>query len=421
MMVRPAPPAASSDPSEECMQLLRRGDSGPAVVEIRQILTRFGLLAETSDDAAPDGSGPAPAPDYFDPVVEHAVRAFQQRRGLITDGIVGPATYRALREAGWTLGDRMLALLISTPMSGDDVVALQEQLLELGYDTGRPSGVFDEQTERALQAFQRDYCDISDGVCGPSTLRALRQLGARRVKGGRPHLLREQELLRQAGPRLRGKRIVIDPGHGGPDRGVVVAGVTEADLMWDLARRLEGRMAATGMEALLTRREDTCPTEAERAAFAHAAGAALVLSLHVDANRSMHAEGIATFHFGNGSGITSTVGEALAGYIHRELTSRTAMLDLGTQARTWELLRLTRMPTVRIEIGYLTNMGDRRRLLDPAFRDIVAEGVLVGVKRLYLQGQDDQPTGTFTFSDVLARELERSEAIRPATVASPLI
>ena len=416
------------------MQLLRRGDSGPGVVEIRRMLTRFGLLAETSDDAAPDaaasddpgpdstgsdGAAPDGADAYFDAVVEHAVRAFQQRRGLITDGIVGPSTYRALREAGWTLGDRMLALLISTPMSGDDVVALQEQLLELGYDTGRPSGVFDEQTERGLRAFQRDYCDISDGVCGPSTLRALRQLGARRVKGGRPHLLREQELLREAGPRLRGKRIVIDPGHGGAERGVTVAGVTEADLMWDLARRLEGRMAATGMEALLTRREDTCPTDAERAAFANAANAAVVLSLHVDANRSMHAEGLATFHFGNGSGITSTVGEALAGYIHRELTSRTAMLDLGTQARTWELLRLTRMPTVRVEIGYLTNMGDRRRLLDPAFRDIVAEGILVGVKRLYLLGQDDQPTGTFTFSDVLARELERSEATRPATVASP--
>ena len=414
------------------MQLLRRGDSGPAVVEIRWMLTRFGLLAETSDDAATDAAasedpgsdgagdtGSDGADAYFDAVVEHAVRAFQQRRGLITDGIVGPSTYRALREAGWTLGDRMLALLISTPMSGDDVVALQEQLLELGYDTGRPSGVFDEQTERGLRAFQRDYCDISDGVCGPSTLRALRQLGARRVKGGRPHLLREQELLREAGPRLRGKRIVIDPGHGGAERGVTVAGVTEADLMWDLARRLEGRMAATGMEALLTRREDTCPTDAERAAFANAANAAVVLSLHVDANRSMHAEGLATFHFGNGSGITSTVGEALAGYIHRELTSRTAMLDLGTQARTWELLRLTRMPTVRVEIGYLTNMGDRRRLLDPAFRDVVAEGILVGVKRLYLLGQDDQPTGTFTFSDVLARELERSEATRPATVASP--
>lgn len=382
------------------MQLLRRGDSGPAVAEIRSTLRRFGLL--------PDADG-APGRDHFDADAEHAVRAFQQQRGLITDGIVGPATYRALREAGWRLGDRMLALMISAPMSGDDVVALQERLLELGYDPGRPGGVFDEQTEAALRKFQREYGLVPDGLCGPATLRSLRQLG-RKVTGGRPHLLREQELLRQAGPRLRGKRIVVDPGHGGQDRGVVASGVAEADLMWDLARRLVGRMTATGMDAMLSRQEDTCPSEVERAAFANNAGADLVLSLHTDANHSMHAQGLATFHFGNGSGSTSTVGEALAGFIQRELLIRTAMQDCRTQGRTWELLRLTRMPTVRVEIGYLTNMGDRRRLLDPAFRDVVAEGILVAVKRLYLLGQDDQPTGTFTFSDVLARELERGGA-----------
>jgi hypothetical protein len=47
---------------------------------------------------------------------------------------------------------------------------------------------------------------VTDNSSVPATLRALLQLNARRVKGGRPHLLREQELLRQAGPRLRGKR-----------------------------------------------------------------------------------------------------------------------------------------------------------------------------------------------------------------------
>jgi N-acetylmuramoyl-L-alanine amidase len=382
------------------MQLLRRDDSGPGVVEIRSTLRRFGLLP-----AAADGS----REDVFDADVEQAVRAFQQQRGLITDGVVGPATYRALREAGWRLGDRMLALLISAPMSGDDVVALQERLLELGYDTGRPGGVFDEQTEAALKKFQREYGLVPDGLCGPATLRSLRQLG-RKVTGGRPALLREQELLRQAGPRLRGKRIVVDPGHGGPDRGVMVAGVAEADIVWDMARRLVGRMTATGMDAMLSRQEDTCPSETERAAFANSAGADLVLSLHTDANLSMHAHGLATFHFGNGSGATSTVGEALAGFIQRELLIRTGLQDCRTQARTWELLRLTRMPTVRVEIGYLTHLGDRRRLLDPAFRDVVAEGILVAVKRLYLLGKDDQPTGTFTFSDVLARELERGGA-----------
>jgi N-acetylmuramoyl-L-alanine amidase len=391
------------------MQLLRRGDSGPAVAEIRAMLRQFGLLP------AVEGSVDQHAEEHFDVVLEHAVRAFQQRRGLITDGIVGPATYRELREAGWRLGDRMLALLISAPMSGDDVFTLQERLLELGYDTGRPSGVFDEQTERALRAFQRDFSEVPDGVCGPATLRALRLLGARKVTGGRPHLMREEESLRQSGPRLRGKRIVIDPGHGGPDRGVVVAGVSEADLVWDLARRLVGRMSATGMEAVLSRREDTCPPDAERAAFANNTRSDLVLSLHTDANRSMHAQGLATFYFGNGSGATSTVGEALAGFVHRELLMRTGLADCRTQARTWELLRLTRMPTVRVEVGYLTHLGDRRKLLDPAFRDVVAEGILVGVKRLYLLGQDDQPTGTFTFSDVLARELAREE---PASAVS---
>jgi N-acetylmuramoyl-L-alanine amidase len=75
------------------------------------------------------------------------------------------------------------------------------------------------------------------------------------------------------------------------------------------------------------------------------------------------------------------------------------------------MLRLTRMPAVRVEVGYLTNLGDRRKLLDPVFRDIVAEGILVAVKRLYLLGQNDQPTGTFTFSDVLAHELARVESI----------
>ncbi|WP_214370188.1 N-acetylmuramoyl-L-alanine amidase [Pseudonocardia sp. H11422] len=389
------------------MHLLRRGDSGPAVVEIRAMLRGFGLLPDTGNNSAARPGSAAEA--HYDLDVEHAVRAFQQRRGLITDGIVGPATYRALREAGWTLGDRMLALMISSPMSGDDVVTLQERLLELGYDVGRPGGVFDEQTEQGLRGFQRDYGLVPDGVCGPQTLRALRQLG-RKVTGGRPGLLREQELLRRAGPRMRGKRIVIDPGHGGTDRGVTVAGVTEADLMWDLARRLVGRMSATGMEALLSRREDSCPPEAERATFANTTGADLVLSLHTDANHSMQAQGLATFHFGNGSGATSTVGEALAGLIQRELLIRTSMLDCGTQPRTWELLRLTRMPTVRVEVGYLTHLGDRRKLLDPAFRDVVAEGILVGVKRLYLLGQDDQPTGTFTFSDVLAREIGRNEA-----------
>jgi N-acetylmuramoyl-L-alanine amidase len=384
--------------SEGALQL-RRGDVGPAVAEVAATVRALGLLTS---------SRPSPV---YDDELEQAVRTFQQRRGLITDGIVGPSTYRALRDARWTLGDRMLAFLVSSPVTGDDVFALQERLLELGYDAGRPDGIFGPQTEQALRGFQRDYGMIADGVCGPATMRALRQLSPK-VRGGRPVFLREQERVRKAGPRLRGKRIVIDPGHGWGDRGVVAGAACEADLMWDLARRLEGRMAATGMEALLSRSETApvgtgmvSPDDGARARFANEAGADLVLSLHSDANPSPYAQGIATFHFGTGNGTTSTVGEALAGFIQRELVARTGMLDCGAHPKTWEILRLTRMPVVRIEVGYLSNPTDRTRLLDPAFRDVVAEGILVAVKRLYLLGENDQPTGTFTFNELLRREL----------------
>ncbi|RCW47222.1 N-acetylmuramoyl-L-alanine amidase [Halopolyspora algeriensis] len=381
------------------MQLLRRGDVGPAVSEVRNILAALDLLP------APNGQT---GPITYDTAVEHAVRTFQQQRGLITDGIVGPATYRALTDARWRLGDRSLAFLVSKPVSGDDVFALQERLLELGYDAGRPDGIFGRETEQALRSFQRDYGLNPDGICGPGTLRALRQL-APKVRGGRPVYLREQEKVRRSGPLLRGKRIVIDPGHGGHDQGAVVDGISEAELAWDFARRLEGRMMATGMEALISRGPQACPGDTERATFANEAGADLFLSLHMDANISALAQGVASFHFGTGNGTTSNVGEALAGFLQREIVARTGMRDCRTHPKTWEVLRLTKMPAVRVEIGYLTNHEDRGRLLDPAFRDVIAEGLLVAVKRLYLLGKDDQPTGTFTFDDLLRHELTRAE------------
>lgn len=381
------------------MRVLRHGDVGPDVTEIRSMLAAVDLLPATTgpDDATVSA---------FDDDVEHAVRAFQQRRGLMTDGVVGEATYRALRGASFHLGSRPLAYLMSAQVHGDDVFTLQERITELGYDSGRPDGVFGPRTEQALRSFQRDYGLVVDGICGAATVRALSQLSPR-ASGGRPVLLREQELVRQAGPRLRGKRIVIDPGHGGEDHGVEVADVREADIAWDLARRLEGRMKATGMEALISRGPQHGPAEADRAAFANEAGADLLLSLHCDRNSSPHAQGIATFHFGTGNGATSTVGELLAGFIQRELVARTGMLDCRTHPKTWEVLRLTRCPAVRLEIGYLTNIADRARMADPAFRDVVAEGILIAVKRLYLLGENDQPTGTFTFADVLAHELTK--------------
>jgi N-acetylmuramoyl-L-alanine amidase len=172
--------------SDSRMQPLRVGDRGPAVADVQISLRILGLLADDRS-GHPDGDGLDTA--VFDDATERAVRHFQQVRGLSVDGRVGAETYRALSEARWSLGDRVLRYDPDRPMRGDDVTGLQERLLELGYDAGRADGILGPETEVGLRAFQRDYGLTADGTCGPATLRALRQLG-RKVTGGRPQLLR---------------------------------------------------------------------------------------------------------------------------------------------------------------------------------------------------------------------------------------
>ena len=363
------------------MHNLRRGDRGHAVAEVRSMLASIGLLNNT--DLA--GS------DCFDEATELAVRHFQQRRAISVDGRVGPETFAALTEAHWRLGDRVLAHQAGQPLVGDDVADLQAQLLELGYDIKRSDGVFGSTTAEALRAFQHDYGLVPDGICGPGTLRALRQLG-RRVVGGRPQLLRELVAVADSGPSLLGKRIVLDPGHGGDDPGVTYGTLTETSIVWDVATRLEGRLTALGVRTWLTRGPHNNRTDNERAAFANEISADLVLSLHVDGFASPIAHGLAAYYYGAGEA-SSTIGERLADLVQRELVARTGMQDNRIHGKGWALLRRTRMPAVRVELGYLTSPVDRAMLEEPLFRDTVAEGLLVAVQRLYLPTADDPPTG----------------------------
>ena len=386
------------------MSSLRRGDRGGAVTEIRASLAALGLVDSPDDDLT---TGKHVALDVFDDDLDQAVRAFQQHRGLLVDGIVGEATYRALREASYRLGARTLAHQFGAPMYGDDVATLQARLQDLGFYTGLVDGHFGLLTHNGLMSYQREYGLYPDGICGPETLRSLYFLGSR-VTGGSPHAIREEELVRRSGPRLSGKRVIIDPGRGGDDHGLIVNGpngpISEADMLWDLGSRLEGRMTAIGMETFLSRPVGRSPSDAERAATANTVGADLMISLRCASLPGTSANGVASFHFGNSHGSVSTIGRNLADFIQREVVARTGLRDCRTHGRTWDLLRLTRMPTVQVDVGYITNAHDRDLIASPQMRDSIAEGILAAVKRLYLLGKNDRPTGTFTFAELLAHE-----------------
>jgi N-acetylmuramoyl-L-alanine amidase len=393
--------------------VLRHGDRGSAVVDIRAALAALGLLENPDENLT---TGRQVAADLFDAELDHAVRAFQQRRGLIVDGIVGEATYRALKEASYRLGARTLLHQFGAPMYGDDVATLQSRLQDLGFYHALVDGYFGLQTHNALMSYQREYGLAADGICGPETLRSLYFLGSR-VTGGSLHAIREEELVRRSGPRLSGKRIIIDPGRGGNDHGLITNGpdgpISEADILWDLASRLEGRMTAIGMETFLSRPANHSPSDGERAVTANNVGADLMISLRCETQPGPAPNGVASFYFGSSHGSVSTIGRNLADFVQREVVARTGLRDCRTHGRTWDLLRLTRMPTVQVDVGYITNPRDRALLVTPQTRDSIAEGILAAVKRLYLLGKNDRPTGTFTFAELLAHERAVEQA-RPA-------
>lgn len=380
----------------------RRGDGGPTVAEIRRKLAMLSLLPDDVDTLAD------PEDAVFDDACDRAVRHFQQQRGLNADGLVGRETWDALEEARWRLGDRVLSYQVSRLQRGDDVGALQRRLLDMGFDCGRVDGIFGPETAYALRELQRSLGVSADGTCGPATFRALDRLN-RTVVGGHAQNLREAEAVALAGPRLGGKIVVIDPGHGGLDHGNVANGLTESGVVEDLAARVEGRLTATGVQAYLTRavsarhaaRVDV--DDESRAMFANEARADLLVSLHVDGHPNPAANGVATYYFGTDRfGQSSAMGERFASLVLREIVARTDLLDCGSHGKTWDLLRRTRMPAVRLDLGYLTNPGDAARLADASFRDVVAESIVIAVQRLYLPPDDDAPTGALRIGELLS-------------------
>ena len=380
------------------MQVYRRGDSGPAIAEIRDKLARLDLLAS----AGGDESDPATYDHAtFDWALDRAVRTFQQRRGLRVDGVVGEETYRALDEARWRLCDRTLSHVVNHPYVGDDVVSLQQRLLDMGFDPGRCDGIFGSRTDAALREFQRNVGLSADGILGPTTLAALQRL-RRTVTGGSPSARREEEQLRRGSGSLSGRVIVLDPGHGGDDLGACAHDLVEAEIGFDLATRIEGRLGALGVQTFLTRGEGGCPDDEERARFANSTAADLLLSLHCDAALSAHPSGVATYFYGTSPAgdraadqVRSAVGERLAQLVQNEIVARTDLLDCRIHPKTWQLLRMTRMPAVRLDVGYVTNTRDAARLATAEFRDAVAEAVVAAVSRLYLPPDRDIATGQF--------------------------
>ena len=224
-------------------------------------------------------------------------------------------------------------------------------------------------------------------------------------------------------------RIVIDPGHGGRDPGARRDGLSEADLVLDVAQRLQLRLADVlpDLEVTLTRHDDVYLSLEERTALANRVGADLFLSIHANASANHDTRGVETYFLNlatdpdvaalaareNTTGDATmrnleTLVETIAtnskieesrdfaqavqdAMVHRLRPIDPELPDLGVKQAPFVVLIGARMPSVLSEIAFLTNMRDAALLASDVFRDQVANGLLEGIVH-YQQSLGVHPT-----------------------------
>jgi N-acetylmuramoyl-L-alanine amidase len=354
------------------MRIIRNGDSGD---DVRDVQHRLVLLGSVIDGAELGGSS-------FDASTVAAIRAFQQRRSLLVDGIVGPETWAELVEAGFGLGDRTLYLR-NPYLRGDDVRALQRRLNALGFDAGREDGIFGVRCDRAVREFQRNVGRDPDGIVGPETLVAMERLRPQldAISGA---IVREAEAVDRLEASLSGARVAIDPGHGGADDPGTCGptGVSEGDASYWLAEAFAEELRRRGAAPSLLRSRADNPTSSERAERANELGAEVCVSIHLNGHADPAAEGATCFYFGT-QDTSSPAGQRLAELVQEELTTRTGLMDGRIHPMSITILRETQMPAVQVEPCFITNPKEERLLQEEAFRHDLAIALAEGLDRFF--------------------------------------
>jgi N-acetylmuramoyl-L-alanine amidase len=213
-------------------------------------------------------------------------------------------------------------------------------------------------------------------------------------------------------------RVVIDPGHGGKDRGATgVGGFIEKDLTLRFSRKLADSLKKKlGLEVILTRTDDVFIPLEERTAIANTKAADLFISVHANAHRDQKLTGLETYFLNlatdaeamrvaalenatttrnmsdlqlilNDLMLNSKISESsrLAGEVHRRTVRRLkqrfrGIRDLGVKQAPFYVLIGANMPSILIELGFITNKMEARRLKNSRYLRQLTDGIVEGIK-----------------------------------------
>ncbi|MEI8282191.1 MAG: N-acetylmuramoyl-L-alanine amidase, partial [Armatimonadota bacterium] len=232
---------------------------------------------------------------------------------------------------------------------------------------------------------------VSTSIVGTTTVLRLqlkRAMGAEIVSNASSvsiNLIRPNS----TGGKLTGKVIVLDAGHGGPEPGSSFGGAQEKNVTLFLSRFVRDELTAEGATVIMTRDDDSFPSLESRPELANRNHADIFISIHANepGRKSDSTPSGTIIFYHKGSPISKFLGECIQSDLQKfNLMSSVGVRSDGTiYSSGFAVLRLSSMPGILIESGFMTNQKDREMIQSEKFARALAKSVVSGLKTYYGQ------------------------------------
>ena len=171
---------------------------------------------------------------------------------------------------------------------------------------------------------------------------------------------------------LLSKTVIIDPGHGGKDKGAYWYGISEKTLTLDVAKKVESLLRSKGIKVLMTRKSDHYVSIQDRASIANKHSNAIFVSIHFNAHTNSSVKGIETFYL-------SSKGKKLASSIQSRLARRINTRNRGSKKYHYAVLRKTKGVAALVECGFISNRWEGNRCASSWYKEIIAQEITDGI------------------------------------------
>lgn len=173
--------------------------------------------------------------------------------------------------------------------------------------------------------------------------------------------------------------VVIDPGHGGHDKGCQWGRVYEKHLCLDTSLRLENTLRKKGYRTAVLRRSDQFISLPQRVSMASKYRSAIFVSVHYNFTWRQEACGLETFYY-------SSQSASLASYVQSSILRRVRGVNRGAKQARYYVIRNASMPAILVECGFVSNATERNKMRKAWYRQAIADGIADGISTFRSRG-----------------------------------